>query len=544
MVLFMIKRGLRFSWAVGLPVISAFLVALSLPIYDIAWIGWICLVPLLLVIARGGGIRVAFFLSYLCGIIFCAIVYNWIFEAPGYEIIHHAILALYLGSYVGLFGLLFSWLAGRLGLGAAFCAGPFIWVCTEYIRSNLSFLALPFPILGHSQHSRLALIQFVSVTGAYGVSFLIVSVNACIAMVLLRITGRHIGFGANLVSPSGRTVALVVTATGLLLAGVLLYGQLILAEKPHFKQMRITVIQGNIDREKKLDTRKNADFIMQRYVDLTRRAAKEGAKLIIWPEAATPGLLLKNRALHQRMATLVKEVNTHMVVGSSEHAKFAKDAGEAAKTGNTALFFSPQGKVLGQYFKIRLIPFGEYIPYEEHFPWPEFIVPKESRSYDLPGKEVTLFDLDETRFGVVICSEGAFPNLYRQFVKRGANLMLNITNEGWFGPAALYQKAAASVFRAVENRSSLARATNTGISCFIDPYGRILGRVNRDGREVSIAGSMTRDVPISDTQTLYTRYGDAFVASCCVIVSLFISAGLFGGKNRADKIRQRLKLPS
>ena len=520
--------------AIGLSAISAILISLSLPKYDISWIGWICLVPLLLAIAQAKA-RSAFFLSYLCGMIFCAVVYNWIFEAPGYNLIHHAILAVYLGIYVALFGLFFGWLAKRRGLTTALLVAPFLWISTEYLRSNFFFLALPFPILGHSQYNSLTLIQCASFTGTYGISFLIVLVNACIAMVLIRTIGRRAVIGESRVIPSSRAVMLTVAMTSLLMISVGLYGQRTLENAQTFPELKISVVQGNIDREKKLDTRKNADFIMQRYTDLTKRAAKEGAALIVWPEAATPGLVLKRSSLHQWIVSLVKEVNRHMVVGSSEHAKFARDAEDAAKTGNTALYFSPQGKVLDQYFKIRLIPFGEYIPYEGRFPWPEFIVPKEARSYDLPGHEFKVFEFDSVRFGIVICSEGAFPDLFRQFVKRGANLMLNITNEGWFGPAALHQKVAASVFRSIENRISLARATNTGISCFIDPYGRILGRVSQDGQEVSVAGFLTRDVPISDIETIYTRYGDVFVAVAGGIVLIFLVVSCFGGRSRMNR---------
>ena len=110
------------------------------------------------------------------------------------------------------------------------------------------------------------------------------------------------------------------------------------------------------------------------------------------------------------------------------------------------------------------------------------------------------------------------------------HLMLNITNEGWFGPAALYQKVAASVFRAVENRRSLARATNTGISCFIDPYGRILGRVNQNGQEVSVAGSLTRDVPVTSEQTIYTRYGNGFALINVFVLICMLAVAIKKGR--------------
>jgi apolipoprotein N-acyltransferase len=225
------------------------------------------------------------------------------------------------------------------------------------------------------------------------------------------------------------------------------------------------------------------------------------------------------------MTELVKKTGTHFLVGSSEHAKFTGDPKDKTKTGNSALYFSPTGKILAQYLKIHLVPFGEYLPYQETIAWPDFIVPR-NKYFEIPGKEYTLFDISESQFGVIICWEIVFSELFRTFVRNGADFMLNITNEGWFGAEALYQMVAISVFRAVENGVAIARAANTGVSCFIDPVGRITGRVINNGRDIFVKGYLMREVRLADTNTLYTLFGDFFAYFCILITAFSIAVAL------------------
>jgi apolipoprotein N-acyltransferase len=295
------------------------------------------------------------------------------------------------------------------------------------------------------------------------------------------------------------------------------------------KSLRVSVLQGNIDQEKKSNPRKYAKEIMQTYIDLTKAVADQEPELIVWPEAATPGFVLKNMAHMNKIVPLIREMEAYFLIGSSEYPKFQKGLEfDKEKYGNTALFFSPKGKVLGQYLKIHLVPFGETIPYEGIIPWPSFIVSKEKQSFEIPGKEYTLFNLENNQFGALICWEVVFPDLFRTFVKNGAGFMLNITNEGWFGDtAAPHQMLAINVFRAIENRIVLARAANTGISCFIDPTGHIYGIVeDQNGKATYVRGHLTRDVNIYSKKTFYTCYGDVFVYIVLAIVGLFVTTAI------------------
>jgi apolipoprotein N-acyltransferase len=519
-----------FATSFLLAILSAFLLLLAFPTFDLGWLAWLGLVPLFVAIS-GRTAKSAFFLSYLCGVVFVSGLYRWVLEAPGYHLYHHAILAICFGLYFGLFGGIFNLISRRLGAAWAHLAMPFGWVAMEFVKSNLSFLALPFPILAHSQYPYLKVIQITSLTGAYGLSFLIVLFNSALAALILHSIHGSVTHGGASGALSRRGTFRLVLLTGTLLAVVLFYGHLVLPKGPMSgKSLAVSVVQGNIDREIKADPRKRATFIMQKYAELTERVSVDRPKLIVWPEAATPGLVLKNIDLLNQMVGIARRANTHVLIGSSEYPKFTTEKLDAGKVGNTALFFSPTGRVLGQYLKIRLIPFAEYVPYQGIIPWPEFIVPKSKMISEVPGREHTLFDLDGTKFGAVICSECTFPDLFRRFVKKGAAFMVNITNEGWFGETALHQKVAASVFRALENRVFLVRATNTGISCFIDPYGRITGRVQKDGRDTLVEGCLTRPVYLSEERTFYTKHGDLFAYLCLLVSVVMIGASLRGVK--------------
>ena len=222
-----------------------------------------------------------------------------------------------------------------------------------------------------------------------------------------------------------------------------------------------------------------------------------------------PAFILGDRSLLQRMAFMVRRIDSYLLAGSAEYPKFGKKPIKL-KSGNTALFLSPEGKVLGQYLKIYLIPFGEYVPYEEIIQWPEFIVPKGMNSNEA-GTEPILFEVDGTKFGTLICSEILYPELGRRMVKKGAGFLVNISNEAWFGKSAYsYQSLSISVFRAVENRVNLVRSTNTGISGFIDPYGRITARLTNGGEDLFVEGTLTREILLSSPGTFYTRFGDVF----------------------------------
>ena len=499
------------------PVLSGVLLVLAFPMYDQGWLGWVGLVPLLIVIS-GRSPGYGFFLSFACGLTFFPGVFSWILEISGYTFLHHAILGLYLGSYFGLFGLAFTFISKRFSVNSALFSAPFIWVSLEYIRSNLSFLGLPWALLGHSQHAYGHIIQIASITGAYGVSFLLVLVNATLTATILAFFYRQKREKPQAFNPPSRKGAIsLAIAAAVLTCGTLLYGQMTFSKPTVGTRIKVSVVQGNIEQAKKWDS-KYENYIMQIYTDLSKKASEERPALIVWPETATPGYILKKFDILKKMISLIRQTGTYYLIGSAEYPKFEKTLFNPKKGGNTALLFSPKGKVLGQYLKVHLVPFGEYIPYDGIIPWPEFIAPKKGKNYTIQANMPIILEFDKAKFGVLICWESIFPELVRKVTEKGANFVINITNEAWFGKSAYpYQSLAITVFRAVENRISIARASNTGISCFIDQYGRIIDRVLVNEKDIYVQGYLTREIALSQEKTFYTIYGDIFVYMTLIV---------------------------
>ena len=500
-------------------VLSGILLIMGNPSYDLAFLGWVGLVPLLASLQNKGPGQ-AFLLSWITGVVFFSGHFNWVFEIPGYKLYHHIVLISYMALYYGAFGLARNFVVMRKRTNAALFATPLIWVSLEYVRANFGFLALPWAMLGHSQYQFLPVIQVASFTGTYGVSFLLALVNAALFEFLRGfLKGQYVA-----------RIGVLVTAG--VTALVLIYGYVETKEPPYQATIRTSVIQGNISREMKANPKGHGEFIMEKHEELTRQAAKDRPALVVWPEASTPGLVLKNVGLLNRIALFIRETGSYFLIGSSEYPKFIKDTSQGPQgIGNTALLFSPEGRIEGQYLKIRLVPFGEYVPYEKTIPWPDFIVPVGKKSLEVPGKEHTLFEVEGAKFGVLICWEVVFADLFRRFVLKGADFMLNITNEGWFGEtAAPYQLAAVCVFRAVENRVSLARAANNGISCFIDPYGRIVGKVQNNEKDIFVEGYLTREIALRNKLAFYTRYGDIFVHIVLALTVFLISFSIWRRK--------------
>jgi len=513
--------------------LSSVLLILAFPPYSLGWLGWVALVPLLIAISTVNP-RQGFVLSFISGIISFAVIFIWVFEVPGYKILHHFILGLYLGPLFGIFGFVVSLITKRCGFTLAGFVAPLILVSLEYIRSNMGFIAFPFACLGYTQHAHPLVIQIASVAGAYGVSLLLAVVNSAVAAFVLSLLyrsknpnlrpNRHI---------SNRGLVSIAGAAAFLTILTLFYGMKVVYEPTGGKKFKVSVVQGNIEQAKKWD-RSYRNYIIDRYEELSRETSKDQPSLIIWPEAATPGFVLKDIALLQRTTQLIREINTYFLIGSAEYPKFQKGPLKVDQFGNTALFFSPDGKVLGQYLKIHLLPFGEYLPYKETIPWSWIDVPNVTST--IPGKEFTVFQCPTYRFSVPICWEIIFPDLPRRFVRAGAQFLVNISNEAWFGRSVGPQHyVISSVFRAVENRVYVVRCTNTGISCFIDPYGRVVGRVKDEkNQDLFVRGVLTETVIPLESKTLYTRYGDWLIWICAGVSLIFIIVAFLRRKPDTD----------
>lgn len=495
-------------------IFSSFLLILAFPEFYLSFLTWIGLVPLLLVIT-GSRLKYSFFLSWLSGGIFFAGIFNWILEVPGYSLLHHALLGLYLGSYFALFGMVFSFISRRIGITASLFAAPFVWVSLEYFRSNMSFLALPWGLLAHSQYQQSIILQIASITGAYGVTFLIVLVNSAITAVVYPLFWRLRRHKTFLYEHSERFWKIAVVVTAVVMTSLtVVFGNFVISRPLNDKKIKVSVIQGNIVQSQKWDIH-YAKSIMQTYADLTREASQDEPDLIVWPEAATPGPITRNLTIYREVLRIAHTAGAYLLLGSSGRQKFRKDHRKKKGRFNSAFLIHPTYGIdkNRRYDKIRLLPFGEYLPMKGSIPWHYLSVPDIGQQ--TPGRENTVFKLPGYRFGVTICWENIFAGLVRQFANRDAQFIVNITNEAWFKKsAAPYQFVSMSVFRAVENRTSVIRCANTGVSCFIDPYGRVTDKLKVGGKDIFVKGFLTHEIPLSDGKTFYTVYGDVFVYLC------------------------------
>jgi apolipoprotein N-acyltransferase len=504
-----------FDWgALALACSSGVLLALAFAGLEIGWVAWVALVPLIIAL-RDKRPLPALALSWVGGGVFIVGSFYWILSVPGYNMLDELLLAGYLGSYVAAWGLglaVFRRLTGSYGVLVA----PALWVALEYLRGHIGFLSLPWMFLGHSQYSNLVVIQLAAFTGVYGVSWLIVLVNVAIARAL-----EVLGDSRSARNPASaiRRAMRPIAGAGLLIVVALTYGFTTLFVSVEGERLRVGVVQGNIPLGKKWDPGSRA-AIMERHIGLARAVVQQAPQLIVWPETAVPGDVQRHAPLREAVARLAVETQTYFLVGSSEFAKFT-DRSLVNKFYNSMFLFAPSGTIEGHYRKIRLVPFGEYEPLQGTVQWPKTIVSAVGGL--LTGHDLTIFSVGKTRLATPICWEILFSDLVRDFVNGGARLIVNATNEAWFGDsAAPRQMLGIAAFRAVENRVAVVRAANTGISAFIDPFGRITHRLRGpDGREAFVEGVLTADTIVSSGTTFYTRFGDIFaftqIALCLLL---------------------------
>ena len=495
-----------------LSLLSGILLILSFPDFDLEFLAWFALVPLFYSI-KGKGLYHSFKLGFLTGTIsFLGILY-WIIVAvhtygniplilSGFILL---LLVVYLSLYVGAFTYLTRLIQKHSGLETILFA-PLLWVALEYLRSFL-LTGFPWANLGYSQYLNLPFIQMADITGPYGPSFVILLVNATLFWVLHQWSKRTFPFKE-------------VIITVIILLGSLIYGYLKMGavgrQMIQNPPLKIGLVQGNIDQSVKWDESFQKETL-KIYEKLSFKTAEEKPDLIIWPETATPFFFQNAKEYQPFVLDIPKKTNAFLLFGTPSY----KPRKGKVDHYNSAYLVSPSGELIGKYDKIHLVPFGEYIPMQDLL----FFIGSlgEGIGDFKSGKEIYNFSLPQGKFGVLICFEIIFPDLCRRFVKGGANFLVTITNDAWFGrTSAPYQHFSVATFRAVENRVFIARAANTGITGLIDPKGKI---VNRGGifTEEAINGT----IRLSKDKTFYTLYGDVFAWGCSVFSVFLLAYALF-----------------
>ena len=445
------------------------------------------LVPLLIAL-RDRGFKAGFAAGWISGLVWNLLSLYWVAYTQGggpAVVGGTGLMAAYLGLFIGLCTGLFNVLAARWG-AKALALLPLLWTAQEYLLS-LGELGFPWLLLGHSQAALTHFIQYATWTGVFGVSCWVVGLNALFYSALVE-----------------RRVLLAGVALGYLLPWV--HAQSALTTTSPIESLRIGLIQPNTTYIDKWGPN-GLERTFSALATLSRQAAKRDPELLVWPETAVPCDPMRRAGCRGRIQALVEELDIPLLTGAP-HANY-----------NAAFFVQPGATTLPSYAKMHLVPFGERTPYRDAIPllrdidWTRLtgdLGPAEFAR----GTEHAVFAHPQHPFAVLICFESIFPDLVRQHVAAGARVLVNITNDSWFGRSAgPYQHALINAMRAVENRTAIARSATTGISLFIDPFGRTYEATDLFTPAVAVA-----TVPVGQPMTFYTRHGDLFAWGCLLVV--------------------------
>ena len=545
------------SWGLLLTLVSVMLSTLSFPSFvhldGIGPLGFISLVPLLLAI-RGSSYRRGLFLGVAYGTFTTLLVNFWL---GTFSLVSLQISVLIFFCFYLLFMLPTLWFYRRIRV-ARFLVFPLAWTFFELARSS-GFLGYPWALVGHSQYRVLPLIQLSTITGVWGVSFLVLLVNSALAelAVTLLVHRRDAtSFRVRLAVAARAARVPLATAAGLLLlvfaggsiavatgrtdsaGGQTLVDNGAAAPRTNARTVRIALIQQNSDPRKH-----DYDQTFEALRRLTDQSLAHNPDIVAWSETAfVPNIRRwgEENPRFSPFARLVHEfreyqesIGTWLLTGNDDYARvFDENNREIERHHfNAAVLFSDTGERTQTYHKIRLVPFTEHFPYEHIFPRVHQLLQDFDVYFWEPGKERVVFEHPLFRFSTPICFEDVFPNEVRQFVTAGAEVILNISNDYWsLTEVQAQQHFAAGMFRAVENRRPLVRSTASGLTAHVDEYGRILATLPQYQEAYLIADVV---IPERLRTTIYTRFGDWFpVSSLLALFGLTMVSAVPGLKFR------------
>lgn len=504
-----------------LAAVSGLLQVVIFPSIDWSFLCWIAYAPLLVAVARARQSDVSeallpatgwqgFLLGWLSGVIWSAGVCFWIFYVMHYygglgnlsAAVVLVLFCLLIGLHHGLFGAMLGW-ASRKGSASEKTArrmlllAPFFWVAVEIFRAK--FLQFPWALLGTVQVDNIPLTRIATVTGVYGLSLEIMLVNTV--------------FAAAWLAPRGRRRGLIAAAVA---ASVLVQSTVLLPPPPSSAPETARLVQMNAP------IFEAGGWTEQEFLKLLNEIEEKsiptpdqamGApppSVIIWPETPAP-LFLSDAYLAARIKAVAQKAAVPVIFGAIGYPERVQEDTPPEFIFNSAAAMMPDGRIAGRYDKNRLVPFGEFVPFSWALRWADKLT-REVGDYK-PGTTRNVFQLDRYSAGVFICYESIFPGEIREFAANGADVFVNISNDGWFGPyGALHQHLDQARMRAIENRRWVLRATNTGITASIDPYGRVVETADVNTRTYL-------DAPFSVVKgtTFYTRHGDWFAYLCAII---------------------------
>lgn len=543
------RRALRL-WPWLAAVLTGLLYAGCFAPFNYDWLCWVALIPLLAAVWFSGENSKRRWLrdlslGYLAGLAFFWTVFSWLHTVtvPGMILV---------GFYMAFYLAFWGWFCGRLRPRAVAAAlsrrdadasterggysaapndnpqsrSPWLrstnnlrlafllsvaWVTHEWFR-GLVFSGWGWNSLGSALHAQLALIQIAEFTGVAGLSFLVAFTN-----VILLTSARRFILEAQ-VRPMRPHYDLTLTMAAIV--GVMGFGIHCLRIHPPSKTLNVALVQPNIPREQKF-TREFAEATFDQFRRLSTPAleTKSRADLVVWPESSMPGPVLQDELSYRFVMDFSASAKTDLLLGSIDQ--------DETHAYNAALLVSEGGKHVQIYRKVHLVPFGEYVPGRHTIPLLARVVGDQVPDDFAFGKEHTVFNLtnDKAKVAPLICFEDTIGDLARQFVLGGANLLVNVTNDGWFlRSAGSQQHVANAVFRCVETRLPMVRAANTGVTCFINQFGRITQTLLDEKRSQYTEGVLTGEVevPSGGEHTFYVRHGELFAQVCVGITAIVL----------------------
>jgi apolipoprotein N-acyltransferase len=527
-------------YSILLLTISGLMLGFSFPPFKTGIFAAFAFVPLFFVLSDIDSYGKAFRNSYFAFFIFNLIAISWVGGFGEHKDIYLMVAGVFLSvvhpAFLSIPIVAFTFIRRNYNFKLAVYSFPFLWVSFEYLHS-LTELAFPWLTLGNTMSYDLSLIQYASYTGVYGVSFWILLINIFVFVLLAKILLKE----WTLTSKQSLSIYALLLVIYLLPK---IYGTIALNETQNLggKKIKIALIQPNIDPWEKWEYEAQQSQL-EKYQSMTAKISKD-VDLVIWPETATPYYVLmpEYQFYFEKIKRQVDSLNAALFTGMPDiyiykpndklppSAKQLRASGEYYDSYNSSMLLLPHSNEIQKYAKIRLVPFSERVPYADalHFlSFPQWGVGIGGWGI---GKDTTVFTLllkDSTRvkFSNLICYESIYPTFVANFVRKGAEFLIIITNDSWwkdsFGP---YQHQRYAVFRAIENRRWIARCANGGISCFVDPYGNVIDETNMYATTTVISSIRTRN-----DLTFYSRYSDVF-ANVCLFISGFIIMATFGKK--------------
>lgn len=491
----------RVTCASGL---SGLLLACAFPLPDVTALAWIGLVPLLVVMQQR-----PFKSGFVAGLVFFAVTLYWVnivMTTYGHlPLVISFLLYLLLACYLALFWGTATWAACRLKEFRDYPYAltlPVLWVGLEFLREFL-LTGFPWATLGYTQHAWLTMIQSADLFGVYGLSYLLILFNAVLAESVPALRRKLL---------QELPVRALVAATCLLLLNYG-YGYWSLQQDldDRDETLQTAVIQGNIPQGLKWRP-ENQVSTVKIYRNLSLQARQAGASdLIIWPEAAMPFYFQDGGPLVKSVTRLPLQSGASLLFGSPAYLRDPS----GLRYLNSAFLLSPTAQVLGRSDKVHLVPFGEYVPLGKFLPFVNKLV---TGIGDFSSGEINPLPMQSHQAGVLICYEVIFPELAREYVRKGSDLLVNITNDAWFGESsAPWQHLAMARFRAIENRVWLARAANTGVSAFIAPSGRIVAQTG-----LFETAFLTEEIGLGARPGLYSHMGDLIPGAFLLISLLWL----------------------